>query len=358
MMRVAIDATPLSVPSGGIARYTVELGQALARNFPEDEFILVSDQPYFMPASSAGSLKKSGGPRNALERRWWSWGLDREMARVQADLFHGCDFSVPYLPRRPSVLTLHDLSPWLNTEWHSGADRVRNRSPLLIGLGLATMIVTPSEAVRRQAIERFRIHPGRIASVPLGVGQGLACHAAEQAETCGDYFLYVGALEPRKNIPGLIEAWRAVRNECAVDLVVAGTRRAGFSALAPEPGLHVLGHVTDERLVELYSRAIAFVYPSFYEGFGLPVLEAMWCGACVITSNDAAITEVALGAALQVDASEPRALYQAMLAVVNHPERFLQMRVRARQRAREFSWDRTARLTRDVYDEAWSRFYT
>src|ERR1700689_5224366 len=88
------------------------------------------------------------------------------MGRLGVDLVHGPDFAVPYVPRRPSVLTLHDLSPWMDAAWHSAAGRVRKRTPLLIGLGLATMIVTPSEAVRKQAIERFRIHPNRIRAVP------------------------------------------------------------------------------------------------------------------------------------------------------------------------------------------------
>jgi hypothetical protein len=165
-MRVAIDATPLILSSGGLRRYTEELSLALARSFPEDEFFLVSDQPFAAPTGSPANLLRGGGPRHAAERRWWLWGLDRELHRLEAGLFHGTDFAVPYVPRRPSVLTIHDLSPWMDAAWHSDADRVRKRTPLLIGLRLATMILTPSEAVRKQAMERFRIHPNRIRAVP------------------------------------------------------------------------------------------------------------------------------------------------------------------------------------------------
>ena len=149
-MRVAIEAASLGLSSGGLARYTSELSLALARAIPEDEFYLLSDQPFRMPGGAPGNLKRGGGPRNAAERRWWIWGLEREMRRLAIDLVHGPDFAVPYIPRRPSVLTLHDLSPWMDPNWHHAAQRVRRRTPLLLDLGIATMIITPGDAVRRQ----------------------------------------------------------------------------------------------------------------------------------------------------------------------------------------------------------------
>ena len=350
-MRVAIDATPLTLSSGGLRRYTQELSLALAQNFPEDEFFLVSDQPFAGPPGSPVNLMRGSGPRRTAERRWWLFGLDRELQRLGAGLFHGTDFAVPYVPRRPSVLTLHDLSPWMDTAWHSDADRVRKRTPLLIGLGLATMIVTPSEAVRKQAIERFRIHPNRILAVPHAASAVFRPVAPPHAPP---YFLYAGTLEPRKNLHGLISAWREVRRRHAVDLVLVGRQRSDFAQLSGEPGLQILGEVSDQRLAELLSGALAFVYPSFYEGFGLPVLEAMQCGACVITSRDPAISEVAASAAIQ--AGSPAELARAMLAIAAHPEQAQPWRERALVRAADFSWSHTARLTHEVYGEACRRF--
>jgi glycosyltransferase involved in cell wall biosynthesis len=350
-MRVAIDATPLTLSSGGLRRYTLELSRALAHRFPDDQFFLVSDQPFVDPHDHAVNLLRGGGPRHAAERRWWLWGLDRELHRLGVGLFHGTDFAVPYVPMRPSVLTLHDLSPWMDAVWHSAADRVRKRAPLLIGLGLATMIVTPSEAVRKQAIERFRIHPNRIRAVPHGASAVFRPVAAPPAPP---YFLYAGALEPRKNLPGLVAGWREVRRRHAVDLVLVGRQRSDFAQLSLEPGLHILGEISDQRLAELWSGALAFVYPSFYEGFGLPVLEAMQCGACVITSRDPAISEVAAGAAIQT--GSPAELARAMLAIAAHPEQAQPWRERALVRAADFSWSHTARLTHEVYEEACRRF--
>jgi len=323
---------------------------ALAENFPQDEFFLVSDQRFDMPHTAPINLRRGGGPRDPAERRWWLWGLDRELQRLKAALFHGTDFAVPYLPRRPTVLTLHDLSPWMDDAWHADADRVRQRTPLLIGLGLATMIVTPSETVRKQAIERFRIHPDRIRAVPLAAS---TCFRPLQVPPGPPYFLYAGALEPRKNIPGLVAAWREVRRSHLVNLVLAGRRRSDFAQLSPEPGLQIIGEVSDQRLGELLAGALAFVYPSFYEGFGLPVLEAMQCGACVIASRDAAIREVAAGAALE--AGSHAELVRAMLDIAAHPEWAEPWRERGLRRAAEFSWRRTAQLTHEVYEEALQR---
>ncbi|HVN04371.1 MAG TPA: glycosyltransferase family 1 protein [Bryobacteraceae bacterium] len=351
-MRVAIDATPLTLASGGLRRYTLELSLALAQNYPEDDFFLVSDQPFSMPCHAPRNLRRGGGPRHALERRWWLWGLDRELDRLKADLFHGTDFAVPYIPRRPSVMMLHDLSPWMDPGWHSNANRVRRRTPALIGFGLATMIATPSEAVRQQTIEKFRIHPRRVRAVPLAAAGCFRPLPVEPVDP--PYFLYAGTLEPRKNVAAVIAAWRDVRQHDHVDLVLAGRRRADFPQLSSEPGLQLIGEVSDERLAQLLSATLAFVYPSFYEGFGLPVLEAMQCGACVITSRDAAITEVSAGAAIQ--AGSHAELVRAMSNIAADPECARAWRARGMVRAAEFSWRRTAELTHQVYEEAQQRF--
>jgi alpha-1,3-rhamnosyl/mannosyltransferase len=175
-----------------------------------------------------------------------------------------------------------------------------------------------------------------------------------QAEPDARYFLFTGTLEPRKNVGALIEAWRSVRARRNVELWLAGRRRADFPELRSEPGLRLLGEVPDSELPRLYSGALAFVYPSAYEGFGLPVLEAMQCGACVIASRDAALLEVSGGAAIHADIPQ---LSTAMLTVIDEDGFRREMRARAAERAAAFSWTRTARLTRAVYEEACRRFH-
>ena len=349
-MRVVIEAAALSLSSGGLARYTSELSLALAHTFPDDEYYLVSDQAFQMPAGAPPNLMRGGGPRNAVERRWWLWGLSRELSRLHADLIHGPDFAVPYLGRRPSVLTLHDLSPWMDERWHHDATRVRRRTPILLDLDLATMVITPSETVRRQAMERFRLPPERVVTVPEAAASWLRPVPAPQ--TSAPYFLFVGTLEPRKNLEVLLDAWRAVRRSSAVDLVLVGRRRADAPEIREEPGMCLMGEVADARLAALYSGALALVYPSLYEGFGLPLLEAMQCGAPVIASR--ALLETGGDAALYADGAEE--LARAMSEVAADSGLAADMRARSLTRAAEFSWEHTARLTRQVYEEARQRF--
>jgi glycosyltransferase involved in cell wall biosynthesis len=353
-MRIALDATPLTVPSGGVRRYTQELSRALAENSPTDDIWLLSDQSFETPADGPPNLKTGRGPRNMLERRWWLWGLQREISRLAIDVFHGTDYSVPYLPICPSVMTLHDLSPWMDESWHDDSDRVRTRTPLLLRLGLASIVITPSEAVRKQAIERFGLQAGRVVAVPLAAASLFRPFPASPDEP--PYLLYVGTLEPRKNLGLLLDAWREVRRSHPVDLVFAGRRRADFAAIPPEPGLRILGLVAEQELPRLLSGALAFVYPSYYEGFGLPVLEAMQCGAAVLASRDPAISEVAGDAAILLDAQDRRAWVEILCAVVSEPQRLRELRTKALARASEFSWTKTARLTREVYEQAARRF--
>jgi glycosyltransferase involved in cell wall biosynthesis len=221
---------------------------------------------------------------------------------------------------------------------------------VLLKLGIPSMVITVSEAVRREAIERFHIPPARIVSTPLAAPEWL--RPQEVSPSPRPYFLFVGTIEPRKNIPALITAWREVRGECDVDLVLAGRLRADVPAIAEEHGLRLMGEVADAQLAGLYSGALAFIYPSLYEGFGLPVIEAMQCGACVIASP--AVREAGGDAAFY--ASSHAELVAAMRQAASEAEWRAERRVLSLTRAAEFSWDRTARLTYEVYREARKRF--
>ena len=328
-VKIAIDATPLvgqasACPVSGIARYTAELARALQA---QDQVTLVEPQ--------AG--------------RWWSWGLPRELQRLKPDVFHGTDFAVPYRRVCPSVMTLHDLSPWMDPAWHCGAGRVRRRTPWLLRFGRAAMVITPTEAIRRQAIKHFRLDPDIVRAVPHAAAD---CFHPVNRPATADFFLAFGTLEPRKNIPRIIDAWRQIRG---AELWLIGRKREDAPDLPDEPGLKWLGALSDAVLPEYLAGARAVLYPSLYEGFGLPVLEAMQCGAAVIASTDAAIQEVADEGALYADPRRTDEWVAKMRAVLENRELAAAMRNRAITRAKMFSWTRTAALTRAVYDEARSR---
>lgn len=328
-MHVALDSTPLTLTSGGLARYVAELHRALTLEFPQDRFTLMTDQ----------DRELSG-----LQKRWWLFGLPHLLRRSRVQIFHGTNFEVPYLGRIPNVMTIHDLSPWRNPEWHTGAARVRRRTPLLLRLGRAQRIITPSEAVRREVITRFRQDPDRVHAIPLAAAAFFGPSNAAPVHP-RPYFLFAGTLEPRKNLPGLLEAWQ--RAQTGIDLLLAGRQRADAPILPDLPGLYLLGEVTDPQLAILYSQAVAFVYPTLYEGFGLPVLEAMQCGCPVITSNDPAVREVSDGAAIHVGSTAEltKALRQT---AADHALRRT-MREAGLRRSKTFSWRETARRTHEVY---------
>lgn len=345
-MTVALDATPLAgAPIGGLARYTSQLVEALARDFPADQFLLLSDQPFSLPCS-APNLRAGDPPHNLIERRWWTFGLPREIRRHSADVFHGVDFAVPFPPTVPAVMTVHDLSPWrtdpwVDPAWRARAARVRKRVPWMLRTRAAAHVITPSEAIRREVISFFHLDPARVTAIPLAAAPYFSPRPHTPARP---YFLFAGMHEPRKNLAAILDAWTLVRQTHDVDLVLAGPHRDDFHLPPPQPGLHRRGIVSDDELATLYSGAIALLYPSHYEGFGLPVLEALQCGTPAIISHDPALIETAGEAAIATSD-----LRSAMQSLLDDPVLRATLKTRALARASHFSWQRTARATHDLY---------
>lgn len=358
-LRLFLDGTPLVAETGGIRRYVEELALALAQAGTGDEVHLVSDQA--LPASprlEAGGVRLHRASTRGWNRRWWLVGLPRACRRMGASVFHGTDFAVPYLHITPAVLTIHDLSPWKQTFWQPEATRIRQRTPWMLRFGLADEVITVSQTVRQEVLEHFSISPERVHAIPLAADARFRPVALDR--TSVPYFLFVGTIEPRKNLPALIQAWRPVFEELQIPLKVAGRRREDFARHAELPadlpGLEWLGAVEDETLPGLYSGALAVVYPSEYEGFGLPVLEAMQCGVPVVTGTAAALREVAGEAAVQVSAKDTGALRTILRRFATDAAWRREWSVRSLQRAAAFSWTATAAATRAVYLEAIHRF--
>lgn len=344
-MIAALDATPLTLTSGGLVRYVTELSLTLAREFPADTFALLSDQKFVPPAGAPPNLVC--GPTGNFSKHWWLHGVRQAISATRAELFHGTNFEVPYLGRTPSLLTIHDLSPWRDPAWHANAGRVRTRTPWLVRLRRARRIVTVSEAMKREIVAHFGVAPDIVHAIPLAASDLFRPAAAPPPAT--PYFLFIGTLEPRKNLAALVEAWRETRTDTRAELWIAGRMRADFVPIPSAEGIRFLGEVADRALPELLSGALGFVYPTLYEGFGLPVLEAMQCGCPVITSRDPAVTEVSGGAAIH--AASTRDIADALRALAASEPRRNQLRQAGLERARQFSWRRTARETHSVYKE-------
>jgi len=356
-MRIALDATPLVEPHGGIPRYVCELTAALAAAHPGDELHLLSDQPGLHVEDRLKALPNviiESTPRRFFGK-YWSAGLPWELRRRKVDLFHGTDFAVPYLPVVPSVMTVHDLSPWKPVPiCPPGSDRVRTRSPRLIPL--ARRIITPSEAVRREVIEEFPVRPEHVCATPLAPSSALQPVSqevvAERLQALGvrqPYLVALGAGGPRKNLSLAIETWSRVREAVPeLGLVLAG----GARVQVEKPGMRHITPVADADLRPLLAGAEALLYPSLYEGFGLPVVEAMQIGAAVVLSRDPALTETAAGAAVHCAADSPDCWTEAVLSVLRDPAHAADLRRKGRERAAQLSWAETARRTRQVYEDA------
>lgn len=322
---VGIDGTPLAGPIGGIRRFTDQLIQALRQEFPDDNYVPLSDQ--FAPTPKG------------IEKRWWLYGLNRALYRTGGQVFHGTDFAVPYLSRRPSVMTIHDLSPWRSPTPANA--RVRSRTGMLLRLGIPTWIHTPTETIRREVIDRFRWPADRIVAIP----HAAAGHFEPMPVTGEPYFLYLGTLEPRKNLGVIVAAIDQLwRQGTRVPLYLAGQVREGC-AVPQHEAVRYLGPQEEGELPKLLSSAKAVLYPSVYEGFGLPILEAMQCAAPVIASDIEVHREVGGRAARYAGVDEAGQWAQQMQLALDQPPR----REELVAHARSYSWAATARAFRRLY---------
>ena len=311
-MRVGVDTSPLVQTRAGTARHVRGLLGAL-RDRPGLELELLS---------IGGTGRMSSVVRDAL---WYPVGLRR---RARAfDILHCTTFRSPVGARVPTVLTVHDLailrSPEAFPRWH----RLYGRAGLGRVLRAADAVVAVSEFTKEETIALAGVPAGRIRVVPNGVD---AVFAPDGPHAEGVYVLAVATLEPRKNLGRAVEAARLA----GVELRVVGARGWGGVDV---PGW--IGEVTDGELAALYRGARCVVYPSLYEGFGLPVLEAMACGTPVVTSRGAAMEEVAGGVAILVDPLDVASIADGIRRAEALRDELVPLGL---ARAREFTWERAA----------------
>jgi glycosyltransferase involved in cell wall biosynthesis len=284
--------------------------------------------------------------------------------RDKVDLAHFQYVSPPLCPC-PTVVTIHDISYEFLPEFFKTAERIRMKTLIPLSARKARHVVTISEFSRQQLIEHYRLAPDKVTTTWLGVSPSFKMIAdndyldeqLERLALSSPYILGVGNLQPRKNLTRLLRAYARLRKSgFPHQLVLVGQAAfkghevgAEIERLGLSNAVILTGYVSEPELIALYNRAAVFAYPSIYEGFGLPVIEAMACGVPVITSRVASMPEVAGDAAELVDPYSEDEIYLALNAVLSDSHRQLQMRQRGLERASLFHWRRTALQTLDVY---------
>ncbi|HEV8675283.1 MAG TPA: glycosyltransferase family 1 protein [Methylomirabilota bacterium] len=366
-MRIAIDARLWGEPRSGIGRYTRSLVEALLALAPDMQWILyLDDRPAPVAAPPGAETRCVGGRQRLL---WSLWAAPRDLRQHPVDLFHGVTgFELPRAGASRLVTTVHDLIPLRLPSLVPWRHRWAVRALLGGALRRATRVIAVSEATRAEVLARFRLDPAKIVVVPEAAAPHFtAPTAAETARVraryglASPYVLFVGLLEPKKNLPALFEAADRLRRAGAwgeTRLVLAGARGWGMTDLAADAerrGLadvvRLLGPVPEADLPGLYAGARAFAFPSLWEGFGLPVLEAMAAGVPVVAARRGALPEVTAGAALLVE-PEGAALAEALGTLLADAALRERLREAGLARAKAFSWERTASETLAVYRAA------
>jgi len=387
-MRVVFNGSTALGNRTGIGRYTVELLRCLRSKMPSDSLL---DYPHQwvrkLRARWKGATAPEGTPQEAVQarrRRYPSprrmlasvlrpmghsllWAYDRWVMRpANFDLYHEPNYT-PIDCDIPTVLTIHDVSHVRHPEWHSAAHIALIERLFTKAVGRAIHFFTVSEFVRREISELFNIPPARITCTPNGIGDRF--RPMERAEVLPvlsrlglpeNYLLYVGTIEPRKNVLGLMQAYvdlpAAVRARCP--LVLAGQWgwryeeiAAFFDATARHKGVIQTGFLPDEVLPALYNGARALVFPTLYEGFGIPVVEMMGCGGAVLASTAGAVAEVAGGHAELIEPDDVEGWRDAMHRVITDDDWWRQLRLGVVGHARKFTWEQTAEQTIRVYSQ-------
>jgi glycosyltransferase involved in cell wall biosynthesis len=380
MFKVCLDATPIRDKPSGVGVYTFNLIKALdqlqeSENFKLDIYFQPTFKNWLSRNFSPNTSLKSYSPHclpipvtitNALMKfpnpllAYFSRSLDRP------DVVHGTDHFVYPHPKSRNIMTIHDLTfvkypDYVPTIVKTYLDRIKNC------LKFTDAIITFSENTKRDLVELLKIDPDKI-YITYQASRYHTDYLTEQQiedlkvtvayDFTKPYFLFVSTLEPRKNVIGLIEAFNYLKQNHKIEhqLVLIGQTGWKYQpileAINQSPyhaEIHHLHYLTDDLVALFYSQAEAFIYPSFYEGFGLPVLEAMTLGAPVITSNTSSLPEVTGDGALLINPNNPMELADAMLNVIRDRVLRDNLIFMVKDQASKFSWRKTAQATLNVY---------
>jgi glycosyltransferase involved in cell wall biosynthesis len=374
-MRIGIDISRTVEESTGVGYYAKHLVRALAGIDAENDYLLYGIfydcypegwRKASIPKSPNFRLHQKNSLSWLVRKRWENAGRHKEKLLGGIDLLHSTAYTMPLLSHLPVIVTIHDLSFFVYPQHHTEANYQFVTRNVHQAARRAGFIIADSESTKKDIMRFLHVPEERMEVIYLAAGDGFDEKRSPEtiAQTKNKYginkpyFLAVGSMEPRKNLASALIAFKALKETKKIDyqFVVAGGKGWKNEAfyrllkkLSIDEHLVLTGYVPEEELPALYQGAEVFVYPSLYEGFGLPVLEAMSSGTPVITSNASSLPEVAGDAALLVNPMETFDLYRAMEALVMNPALKADFKEKGFKQSKKFTWEKTALETLEVY---------
>lgn len=379
-MRILINGWFIDQPHTGSGQYTLQLLKHLPRVAPEHKYSIVVPKgnsfeiiDLHQDSNLQSLTSASQRPKSNIRKMIFEQSIvPRAASAYQADLIHVPYWAPPLRSSVPIVVTIHDLIPLLLKEYRGGP-LVRMYTGLVSAAARgAALILTDSNASRLDIIQHLKIDAARIRTIYLAADEKFSTHADpidhaalhQNYDLPDEYVLYLGGFDARKNIETLLQIYTWAQDTIGIDypLVIAGQLPDRHDAFFHDPRIiakqlevedvvRCIGPVAEEDKAALYQAARAFLFPSLYEGFGLPPLEALACGLPVIGSNATALSEIVGAAGVLVDPKDARAMAGALIAVVTENKLHDDLADRAVQQAAKFSWEKCARETVLVYEE-------
>lgn len=362
-MRILYDATPLLLRSAGVKNYHHSLLVRLQARLRPHRLDL------FPFLHTVGRNRNEGSNYPRLSTAWRLAGLlasnylHLPIPAGRPDLFHVTHHLLHPPTRLRLTSFIHDVTPLLMPDLHTSSNVRYFRHFAARVLPRLAGVIVPSQAVQADLVSRLGVPPDRITVIHHGVDEDFFPMGGQEPKRRAydlpdQYILFLGSLEPRKNLPAALEAWRQLPADLRRNypLVVAGAsgwkNRAIRSQLeqAKSEGVRRIGYVEPHVLPLVYANAAVFVFPSLYEGFGMPLLEAMAAGAPIVASNTSSLPEVVGEAGLLVDPRSPSEIAQAIERLLTNRDLATTLVQRGRTRARQFTWDRTADQTKAFFE--------
>lgn len=371
-MRIGIDGTSLLGQRSGVGHYTGRLFSQLVQQRPEWDYLLFSNRPLNGLENSLTRAQTVIHPFKLSRWLWMQCLLPRIIDQHQPDLCHFPNNTAPLVYNRPYVITIHDASLFLHSHHHPRSRLIALRLLLPRVARQAAAVITVSHHARRELIQVLNLAPEKVhvihEAAPANfrpLRDPLQRRYLQSKYNLPDQFiLFVGTIEPRKNLKRLVQAVAKLHQRgCRTRLVmigpngwlVNGSLNKEIEKLGLEKDVQYLGYVPQEDLPGIYSLATVFAFPSLYEGFGLPPLEAMACGVPVLTSHHSAMAEVCGEAAWLVDPQEVDDIADGLACLLQDDRQRAVMRERGLVQACAYSWERTAHETAVLYERILAR---